>query len=434
MIKLSVTFNTIVMKVFIMIRTAIVLTVLISCKKVDDKPAKGTGTLVFDIGLSVHEKEVDQGLKSLLLGENFQVTVHHEDGTAVFSFETVSDTPDSIELEPGTYYISASSGNLVPAAFESPCYYGESETFTINRDTREIITLTCSLSNTMVSVIYSEALRNSFTDYRTLVSAGTDTLIFGKSELRPGFFEPSPLQINAELCYRKQDGTTALKKLTGSIPDPLPGKHYEINVNTTPDIGSGIFKVLANSEEIPVVTIPVGDAEPAGPPETGDLIISEIMYDPSALGDTEGEWIEVFNRSSHRVDLCGLILRRDSTYHHEIEDTVILGPGEYYILARAAVFPGTLPVYVYGTVISFPNTGAVLSLNYPDVDSGTEVCIFSVDYGVEGFPSPSGASVCLDPDKLYSPDAGNPGSWCISNSVFFSGDKGTPGSMNDSCL
>ncbi len=46
----------------------------------------------------------------------------------------------------------------------------------------------------------------------------------------------------------------------------------------------------------------------------GDLVISEVMANPSAVSDTTGEWFEIYNSSGAAIDLNGLILM-DSDLH-----------------------------------------------------------------------------------------------------------------------
>lgn len=70
-------------------------------------------------------------------------------------------------------------------------------------------------------------------------------------------------------------------------------------------------------------------------PEYGDIIISEIMADPSPpVNLPDAEYIEIFNRSEKVLDLADLSLARGSTAY-PIPKNFIL-PGEYFMLCRAA--------------------------------------------------------------------------------------------------
>lgn len=94
---------------------------------------------------------------------------------------------------------------------------------------------------------------------------------------------------------------------------------------------------------------PAESATPAAPTfSAGDLVINEIMYDLGGdLGDTDTnrEWIEMYNNSSHEIDLTDWKFNDgdDSTNHglnvppdHGGQGSMILPVGGYLILAEHA--------------------------------------------------------------------------------------------------
>ena len=163
--------------------------------------------------------------------------------------------------------------------------------------------------------------------------------------------------------------------------------------------------------------------------QQGDLLISEIMYNPEALTDATGEWFEVYNNTNHTLMLQNLVISKNGTETHTVSVPVNLAPHNYCVFARTdnAVAGNK---YVYGTGISLNNTGAVLSVSTPGTDG---ILICSVDYGAEAFPTGNGASICLSASHLNPTDAVEGTSWCVSSSVYNTGDLGTPGSYNDVC-
>ena len=154
------------------------------------------------------------------------------------SFESVLVMPDTIELEVGNYYVEAHSDNNLPAAFENPYYFGSSEVFAISSGSRQSVQVTCTLANTIVSVVYSANVTNGFVDYTTTVSSELDSLVFSGNETRWGYFQPLPLMIRTQLTYLNPDGSDSSKILSGQIPDPLPNRHYQILIDATVDGGS----------------------------------------------------------------------------------------------------------------------------------------------------------------------------------------------------
>ena len=77
-----------------------------------------------------------------------------------------------------------------------------------------------------------------------------------------------------------------------------------------------------------------------------DLLISEIMANPAAISDTQGEWFELFNPTEESINLRGIELRDDGSNRHRFDTDLLILPGEYFTLARSAA-AGFVPDYVY---------------------------------------------------------------------------------------
>ena len=77
-----------------------------------------------------------------------------------------------------------------------------------------------------------------------------------------------------------------------------------------------------------------------------DLLISEIMANPSALPDARGEWFELYNPTDQEINLRDTWIGDDGRDSHKIETDLLILPGEYLTLARS-VDPGFSPDYVY---------------------------------------------------------------------------------------
>lgn len=410
---------------------------MVSCQK-DELPAKvETGKLCIEITSAIHVKELNSHLKAAPEIEDFKVTIFQSDGTEVMSFDSTSFRPDTIELPVGDYYVEAHSDNNLPAAFENPYYYGTSEIFTISSSTRQSVAVNCMLANTIVSVSYSAELTSGFSDYATTVWSALDSLVFARGETRMGYFLTLPLEIRVDLRYQKPDATEVFKSLYGSIPFPLANRHYEIFVDASLNEGLAAFQISMDSAEVVVEMIEITDGPeipPAGALAYGDLLITEIMSNPTALSDTEGEWFEIYNNSDQSIDLQNLILGRDDLNRHTITDPIVLLPGSYVVLERSDTASAVPNSYTFGSDLLLPNTGAVLSIFNEGTESDPGILIFSIDYGGANFPEGTGASISLNPNLLNASDAVLGSSWCISTSTYNTGDLGTPGSANDTCL
>lgn len=410
---------------------------IISCHKDEILSKMETGKLFIDITSAIHVKELSSHLKAAPEIEDFKVTIFQSDGNEVMSFDSTSVRPDTIELPVGDYYVEAHSDNNLPAAFENPYYYGTSEIFTISSNTRHSVPVNCILANTIVSVSYSDELTSGFSDYTTTVWSVLDSLVFSRAEIRMGYFRTLPLEIRVDLSYQKPDGTDVSRSLYGSIPFPLANRRYEIFVDASINEGMAAFQIIMDSSEVVVEVIEITDSPgiPAGGAlGYGDLLITEIMYNPTALSDTEGEWLEIYNNSDQSIDLQNLILGRDDANRHTITDPIVLLPGSYAVFERNDTASTAPTSYTYGSDLLLPNTGAVLSIFNEGTESDPGPLIFSVDYGGVNFPEGSGASIILNPNMHNASEAVLGSSWCISTSTYNTGDLGTPGSANDACL
>lgn len=76
---------------------------------------------------------------------------------------------------------------------------------------------------------------------------------------------------------------------------------------------------------------------PGGDPETGELVINELMGEPAnAESASWGEWFEVFNPGTSPVDLQGWTIASGGQPHHVIGSSVIVPAGGYVVLGRGA--------------------------------------------------------------------------------------------------
>ena len=178
------------------------------------------------------------------------------------------------------------------------------------------------------------------------------------------------------------------------------------------------------------------DSTSAGP-AAGDVIVSEILINPGAVDDTQGEWFEILNLTSATIDLSGWVLSDRDTDSLVISPTaaLLLPPGDYVVLGRSDV-PGTnggAPVdWAYGTAFTMANGDDEIVLTAP---GGLEV--FALEY-TSSFPNPSGIATQLSGATLTWPASQDlVGSWCLASDAgagtFGMGDTGTPGQQNPSC-
>ena len=165
-----------------------------------------------------------------------------------------------------------------------------------------------------------------------------------------------------------------------------------------------------------------GNARAVVPPQVGDLVITEVMPNPSKVGDMAGEWFEL--AVMRDVDLNGTGFDRDGdTAAPEMvtsADCVHVAAGQFLVFAHQDMDNGDLP-NVDGTFgFALTNTGGDLRV----VTGATTIDEIR-------WPSaPTGASLQLDPTRTDPIANDDPSNFCASTTPYGLGDLGTPSVEN----
>jgi len=405
--------------------------IISGCSKRNHDDEKPTGKLSLMVGMSVSSHDVYSNLKAANTGD-FKVIIYNSDDAVAASYDKASEMPDAIDLPEGKYYVIASFGTNPAAEFEQPYYYGISSEIEILGGQSSIANVTCYISNILVSIVYSDNVKTGFNDYSTSVSNIAGTLQFFKNETRTGYFNNGPLYIEANLYFTNSNGELQTKKLSGTINNPEPRKHYEVHIDATQADGSAAIQLVAD-ETVETEIVEIVENPVFGQVDYGKFIITEIMYNPTALDDATGEYIEVYNVSDSTLNLKGLIIRRASGSIHTIASDVIVAPHQYAVLARSET-AAPIVNYVYSS-IALTNTADEIIINKYGTNGSDGTVICSVAYSSAlGFPSSvSDGSIQLD-NSAFDVEAAKLGTnWCKSSVTFSTGDMGTPGTNNSSC-
>jgi predicted extracellular nuclease len=162
---------------------------------------------------------------------------------------------------------------------------------------------------------------------------------------------------------------------------------------------------------------------------SAQLVINEIIQNPAAVSDTNGEWFEIYNPTAGAVDIDGWTIRDDGIDNHLIDNSgpLMVPAGGYLVLGNNTDFAtngGVSVAYSYGSSFFLSNGADELIL---EIDSLTEVDRVEWDGGPT-FPDPTGASMSLIDPALDNNIGAN---WCEASTPYGDGDLGTPGSAND---
>ncbi len=168
----------------------------------------------------------------------------------------------------------------------------------------------------------------------------------------------------------------------------------------------------------------------AAAPSSGQVVINEIMQNPSAVSDSAGEWFELYNAGGQAVDLGGWTVKDD-------------GSNTFTISAGTSIAAGAWMVFgINGTTST--NGGVSVDYDYPNSFSlgngDDEIVLLDASSteqdrvnwdGGPGFPDPTGASMALKATNLDNNVGAN---WCTATTEYGGGsrkDRGTPGAAND---
>lgn len=173
----------------------------------------------------------------------------------------------------------------------------------------------------------------------------------------------------------------------------------------------------------------VGNVSCANP---GDIIITEVMQNPAAVSDNNGEYFEVYNTTASAIDMQGWEIQDDlsTSETHTISNLSVPANG-YAVLAINAdtsTNGGLSADYQY-TNISLGNgtDGLVLKCGEAIIDAVTW------DDGTT-FPDPVGVSMELATEAYNSTDNDNGANWGEATTAFGAGDLGSPGQENSYTL
>lgn len=166
------------------------------------------------------------------------------------------------------------------------------------------------------------------------------------------------------------------------------------------------------------------------PPGIGDVVITEIMRNPTSIPDASGEWFEITNTSlTDTFQLQGCTFQDDGGDDFPVDVDLTMAPGEILVFANNAN-PGFTPDFVYaGMNLGNSDDEVELICNGVSVDR--------VAYDAPGmgaaFPGLAAHAMQLEPtltDAMSNDDGTN---WCDALTPYFMTDTGTPGALNDSC-
>lgn len=199
---------------------------------------------------------------------------------------------EKILLPVGNYQVLVSSSQTAGAAWEAPFYAGKTEEpLEIKSGEITNATVTCKITNTKVTVSYSEKLKATFIDYCDTVSTESGTLIYARDEYRAGYFV-SEGDLTARLYLKNKDGNEfTLQRVIRNIkPQYHYNLIYQLSNEGDGDEEAGADFDISVSDEDPTeinCTISIKEEELAGEPKLtlqGEFEEGKVTFRPQVDG------------------------------------------------------------------------------------------------------------------------------------------------------
>ena len=198
------------------------------------------------------------------------------------------------------------------------------------------------------------------------------------------------------------------------------------------DLGTpGAANLTCTGGPAPGTCLDGGSPRPLASPGIGDLVITEVMPNPSAVADATGEWFEVL--VTRDVDLNGLGLDRasDSLTPKIVAsvDCLRVTAGQRLVFARSAdpTANGGLP-----PITSTFNFALISGSAASPGDVQLVFAGMTLD-SVVWTRSTAGASLQVAPMFENPTDNDVEANWCDGTTPYGLGDLGTPGDANAAC-
>ncbi len=178
-------------------------------------------------------------------------------------------------------------------------------------------------------------------------------------------------------------------------------------------------------------------AHPARAQQRGDVIITEVMANPTPTNDANYEWVELFNNSPFPRDLQNWFVRDSAASgmrpRHRIASSLVVPPYGFTVLGNSTntTDNGGVPVnYAYGTALALANSLDRVTIEAPDSTAITHARYKNAAVSAQSGISRERRTILFDTALPYNRDSmDSQTAWvdALVTSVYGSGGRGTPG-------
>ncbi len=158
----------------------------------------------------------------------------------------------------------------------------------------------------------------------------------------------------------------------------------------------------------------------------GDIVVSEVMPNPSLTSDPLGEWFEVANTTAIDIRICRWTVA-DNVGTHTVTDPVYVPAGGHAVFGYSDSYTA-----MGNVVVDYSYAGSLLLSNTSDRVVLTDPFSGEIDRvaWTTSFPYAAAASMELRRTAFDWVSNDTAASWCTATSRYNAVDSGTPGSAN----
>ena len=261
-----------------------------ACSDTFDPTSDQDGRLVLDVNVDHGVAAPESARKNApsraasvieITANDLRLALRSTSGDFAQSWENLSAFDPAINFPVGNYVFEASYGTKGQEGFDMPYYFGSTQ-LSIRENQTTPVSVTASLANAMVSVVYTDAFKGYFSKYTTDLQTASGTVGFAADETRAAYVNAGHIEVFANVT--KPNGINA--KLSAISFQAEPRHHYVVTLDV--EAGSGTLNITFNSDTVTEeIDIDVTDDVLAAPAPT-----------LSAEGFTAGEAITVVEGSS----------------------------------------------------------------------------------------------------------------------------------------
>ena len=204
---------------------------LCSCR--DDIQENGDGKLVLRMSIAVPETSSPDNaaaIDSKMLADSCRVRIYGSKGLVRY-YKGLDNMPQELLLAAGDYRIDAVSGDSVAATFRTGYYKGSSN-INIKAGSTTTGTLTCKIVNTLVTVSFTDELKEVLSDYEVTIASSAGSLVYTQQHVDSiGYFilPSNETQLNWTITGNSDGGSVYTQ--SGTLQNIKPATKYALTFN-----------------------------------------------------------------------------------------------------------------------------------------------------------------------------------------------------------